>query len=121
MSLLAVSVLAISTAWSQEDMTVVANTAFNSPQRPPAVFVHDLHNRNAGISDCTFCHHYYEDGKLVKNMSSENQRCAGCHGLKASGNTPSLREAFHTRCIGCHKKENKGPVMCGECHVRKDS
>jgi predicted CXXCH cytochrome family protein len=121
LSLLAVSVLAIGTAWSQVDMTVVTDTAFNSPQRAPSVFVHDVHNRKAGIYDCTFCHHFYKNGKLVKNMSSEDQSCSGCHALNASAKTPSLREAFHTRCIGCHKKENKGPIMCGECHVRNDS
>jgi hypothetical protein len=121
LSLVVVSFLAIGTAWSEVDITAVSNKAFKSPQRPPAVFVHDQHNRNAGIVDCMVCHHFYKDGKLVKDESSEDQRCSDCHALKASGSTPPLREAFHTRCIGCHKKENKGPIMCGECHVRGNS
>jgi hypothetical protein len=31
---------------------------------------------------------------------------------------PGLTKAFHTNCKGCHENKNKGPVMCGECHVR---
>ena len=59
-------VLAMTTAWSQEDMTVVDNAAFDNPQRPPSVFVHDEHNEAAGIDDCASCHHVYEDGDAVK-------------------------------------------------------
>jgi predicted CXXCH cytochrome family protein len=121
LSLLIGIVLAFSTAWSQEDMTAVDNTAFESPQRSPSVFVHDEHNENADITDCAVCHHVFEDGKLVEGDSSEGQSCSECHEQQSSGDAPLLREAFHTRCIGCHQAENKGPIMCGECHVRKHS
>ena len=76
LSLLIGIVLALGTAWSQDDMTVVDNAAFDNPQRTPSVFVHDEHNETAGIDDCAECHHVYEDGELVEDESSEDQSCA---------------------------------------------
>ncbi|WP_319406401.1 acidic tetraheme cytochrome c3 TmcA [uncultured Desulfosarcina sp.] len=108
----------ISPAWSQEDMTVVDNAAFDTPQRTPSVFAHDEHNETAGIDDCAECHHVYEDGKRVDGESSEDQRCSECHGLKGSGGQPSLIRAFHANCKGCHQEQKKGPILCGECHIK---
>ena len=111
-------VLALSTAWSQDDMIVVDNTAFENSQRPPSVFVHDEHNETAGIDDCNVCHHVYEDGQLVEDEDSVDQSCSECHEQERSGNQPSLIKAFHINCKGCHQEEKKGPIMCGECHVK---
>jgi len=106
-------------AYSQEDMVVVNDEAFDNPQRPPAVFRHEEHNEKAGIEECNECHHVYNnDGKLVEDESSEDQSCSDCHELKASGKKPGLMNAFHINCKGCHEEKNKGPVMCGQCHVR---
>ena len=106
-------------AYSQEDMVVVNDEAFDNPQRPPAVFRHEEHNEKAGIEECNECHHVFNDeGKLVEDESSEDQRCSECHELNASGKKPALMNAFHINCKGCHEKDNKGPVMCGQCHVR---
>ena len=106
-------------AHSQEDMIVVNEPAFDNPQRPPSVFRHEEHNEKAGIEECSECHHVYnDDGKLVEGESSEDQLCSDCHGLKASGRKPGLIKAFHTNCKGCHEEKDKGPVMCGQCHVR---
>jgi hypothetical protein len=106
-------------ARSQEDMKVVSSDAFTRPQRPEAVFVHDAHNEKAGIDACNQCHHVYTDGKLVEDESSEDRRCSDCHGLEDAGRQPGLMKAFHLNCKGCHQGERKGPVMCGECHVRR--
>jgi hypothetical protein len=111
-------VLAITPAWSQEDMTVVDNTAFDNPQRTPSVFVHDEHNETAGIDDCAACHHVYEDGQLVEDESSEDQSCSECHSLEGADGQPSLIKAFHTNCKGCHQEQEKGPILCGECHKK---
>ncbi|MCB2147156.1 MAG: cytochrome c family protein [Deltaproteobacteria bacterium] len=111
-------VLAFTAAWSQDDMTVVDNAAFNNPQRTPSVFVHDEHNETAGIDDCAECHHVYEGGKRVEDESSEGQSCSECHDLQGSGNQPSLIKAFHANCKGCHQEQGKGPIMCGECHIK---
>ena len=106
-------------AYSQEDMTVIDNQAFESPKRPPAVFRHDQHNELAAIEECNVCHHLYEDGKLVEDESSEDQACADCHEMQDIGRKPGLMEAFHTNCKSCHREKKKGPLMCGQCHVRR--
>ena len=113
---LLLSVLLLVAAYSQEDMTVVDNTVFLKPERPPAVFEHDDHNDAAGIEDCQECHHLYEDGVLVEDESSEDQLCSECHDMKPSGRMPGLMKAFHLNCKGCHLEKKAGPVMCGECH-----
>jgi hypothetical protein len=106
-------------AHSQDDMVIISTDAFKDPQRPPAVFQHDAHNESAQIEECNVCHHVYENGELVEDESSEDQRCSDCHELTASGETPALRKAFHANCKGCHQKNKNGPIMCGQCHVRR--
>ncbi len=108
-------------AHSQEDMQSVSADAFIKHRRPPAVFRHDEHNESAGIEECYICHHVYDQaGKLVEDESSEEQNCADCHGLARSGSKPALMKAFHANCKGCHKEKKKGPVICGQCHVRRN-
>ena len=113
-------IFVIVVANSQEDMLFIDNSAFDNPQRPPAVFKHDEHNEIAQIEDCNQCHHVYDDsGNLLQDESSEDQRCSDCHELQISGNKPALIKAFHRNCKGCHLERKKGPIMCGQCHVRK--
>jgi predicted CXXCH cytochrome family protein len=116
--ILAVLLIFVS-AYSQEDLVIVSSDAFDTPQRPPSVFRHDEHNERAEIEACNECHHLYdENGKRLEDESSEDQRCSECHEPEASGRKPALMKAFHTNCKGCHKEKKKGPVMCGQCHVR---
>jgi hypothetical protein len=115
--LLAVLLMAV-WAFAQEDMTVIDNTIFDQPRRPPALFPHDVHNENAGIDACGECHHLYEDGQLLEDESSEDMRCADCHAGADIDRQPSLVKAFHLNCKGCHERSDQGPVMCGECHVK---
>ena len=103
---------------AQEDMVVIDNSVFENPQRPPAVFKHDEHNELAQIEECNECHHVYEDGKRLEDESSEDQRCAECHELQDVGFKPGLVKAFHTNCKSCHREQKKGPLMCGQCHIR---
>ncbi len=105
-------------AFSQED-TVLKVEAFGTLERPISVFDHDTHNEKAEIEDCAACHHVYQDGKLVEGESSEDQACSDCHTLKAQGTQPGLRMAYHRQCKECHVAKKKGPVACGECHVKK--
>jgi hypothetical protein len=58
------------------------------------------------IEDCNECHHVYEDGEKLEDESSEDSSCSECHEEKGSG------------CKGCHHENKKGPIMCGQCHVR---
>jgi len=113
-----VSAYLFASVYAQEEMTFVDNSVFKKPERTPSVFRHDEHNEKAGIEECNKCHHVYENGKLLEDESSEDQRCSDCHELKASGNKPALIKAYHTNCKGCHLKQKKGPIMCGECHQK---
>lgn len=94
--------------------------AFEKARRPGAVFSHDDHNDTAGIDDCAVCHHVYDGKTLVPDESSEDSPCSDCHALKASAeNSVSLSVAYHKRCKDCHFDSNKGPVLCGECHIKE--
>ncbi len=110
--------LLILPALSQEDMEVIESDGFSKTQRPPAVFRHDEHNENAEIEECNECHHVYVNGTRVEDESSEDQSCAECHSENESDDRPRLIKAFHLNCKGCHQAAKKGPIMCGECHVR---
>lgn len=118
-ALVVLGTLCVVNAWPQEAMKAVSTEAFSKPQRPAAVFPHDPHNEKAGIESCNQCHHVYADGKLVEDESSEDRRCADCHGVEDASRQPGLMKAFHLNCKGCHQEQKKGPVMCGECHVRR--
>jgi len=106
------------TAYSQEDMEKIDNSAFSNPQRSSAVFRHDEHNEKAEIEECNVCHHVYEDGKLIEDESSEDQSCSDCHAMEAVDKQPALEKAYHLNCKACHLKQGKGPITCGECHVK---
>ena len=120
---LSLTLLALSIdSYSQEDMAFIENDVFENPRRPRAVFRHDEHNELAQIEECNACHHVYDDnGRLVEDESSEDQRCSDCHDLEPDGSKPPLMKAFHTNCKGCHKEQKKGPTMCGQCHVKNPS
>jgi len=113
-----ICVVVFVSAHSQEDMAFVDNSVFPNPERTASIFKHDEHNETAGIEECNECHHLYEDGQVLEDESSEDQSCSECHSIEASGDQPGLMKAFHLNCKGCHVKEKKGPVMCGECHVK---
>jgi hypothetical protein len=114
----AVMVLVLGSAYSQDNMMHVDSSVFSNPQRDAAVFRHDEHNDIAEIDACNECHHIYEDGKKLEDESSEDEQCMDCHKAKSSGNTPSLRKAYHANCKGCHLAKEKGPIRCGNCHVK---
>ena len=114
----AICIFLILPALSQEEMAVIEDDGFQKRQRPPAVFKHDDHNELAEIEACNECHHIYEDGEKLEDESSEDQLCSECHTEKSSGNQPGLKKAFHLNCKGCHQAKKKGPIMCGQCHVR---
>jgi hypothetical protein len=113
------SLLVFVTAYSQEDMTHVENYYFENPQREPSVFRHEEHNEAAEIDECNECHHVYENGQKLEYESSEDLLCSDCHELEALNGQPALLRAFHDNCKGCHLEQGKGPIMCGECHVKR--
>jgi hypothetical protein len=95
-------------------------SAFEKPRRPGAVFIHDDHNEMAELDDCAICHHVYEDNILVADESSEDYSCSECHGLLPGPDNPvSVSMAFHKQCRDCHFDSGKGPVLCGQCHIKE--
>ncbi|BBD08170.1 acidic tetraheme cytochrome c3 TmcA [Desulfovibrio ferrophilus] len=112
------TVLFVGAAQSQDDMVQLKADAFVTHTRPAAVFVHDEHNEKAGVEDCNACHHVYEDGKFMADDDSAGTACSECHMLKANGRQPGLMVAYHKQCKSCHEAEGKGPMACGQCHVK---
>jgi predicted CXXCH cytochrome family protein len=113
-----VCVFAFGPAYSQEEIKVLADKAFEveGRQRPAAVFPHEEHNETAGLDECSTCHHQYEGDTKVEDESTEGQPCSDCHNVKQGHPTRPLMKAYHNLCKGCHEENGKGPVTCGECH-----
>ena len=116
-TLLVFSFVVIS-GFSQDDVTIVEDSAFAEKMRPPVPFMHDEHNETAEIEECNICHHVYEDGEKVEDESSEDMECSECHELDDSENPMSLVKIYHVQCKGCHQEKKSGPIMCGECHIK---
>jgi hypothetical protein len=119
--IIAAILLILSYAYAAQNYATIENMAFDHPQRPAAIFEHDEHNETAELEDdCSICHHSYEGKKLIEDESSEDSACSDCHNLKPTvQNAVPLRMAFHNRCKTCHFESAKGPVLCGDCHIKK--
>lgn len=113
-----VSILAVMSGFSQDDVTTVEDSAFEEKMRPSVPFMHDEHNETAEIEECNICHHVYEDGEKDEYESSEDMECSECHELDDSGNPMSLVKIYHVQCKRCHQEKKSGPIMCGECHIK---
>lgn len=114
----AVFLVCAHSAFSQEDMKNIAPDAFGSLTRPAAAFIHDQHNEKAGVEDCSACHHGGADGVKDTSSSTEGTPCADCHAVQPAKGSTNLNRAFHRQCIGCHEEKGKGPLTCGQCHIR---
>jgi len=101
-------------AHSQDDAILLNHQGIGKHQRPLVEFNHKLH---AEKLDCARCHHDFD--AFRNNRGGEGQTCDSCHKKKADDGLLSLKDAFHFQCITCHQPLKKGPVTCGECHVRK--
>lgn len=102
----------------QDDYIELSNDQFENPQRPSVKFPHDAHNSAAELEDrCWYCHHM-DGSNPSEDDSSEGIACADCHAVDADAGTTNLMDAYHGQCITCHEEEGKGPIACGECHVK---
>lgn len=119
--LIVLSLIVCMNGSAQNETPRLDNSMFANPQRPGAVFDHDTHNEMAELEEnCTACHHVYENKTIIEDESSEDTPCGDCHGLKPTPeNSVPLRKAFHGRCKSCHFTSKKGPVLCGECHIKQ--
>jgi hypothetical protein len=117
-SFLAASLVGFS-AYCQEDISFVRDSAFSERMRPLVPFLHDEHNEMADIEDCNECHHVWEDGKKLEWDSSEDKECSECHLSHDAGDTDmDLIKVYHDMCKGCHMSQKAGPVQCSECHIK---
>ncbi|MEW6262851.1 MAG: acidic tetraheme cytochrome c3 TmcA [Thermodesulfobacteriota bacterium] len=124
--MMALGLVAFALSWplgaaekKQAARSTLADEAFTAKQRPPSVFGHDEHMELESGQDCYGCHHQYKDGKLVKEESSDGTKCVECHPVNPGKNQTRLLSAYHNLCKKCHEKEKKGPLACGQCHVKK--
>jgi len=79
-------------------------------------FLHNMH-ANLSATECTTCHHTFEDQGNIK-------RCHECPDRKRRV-APASKKVFHLRCIGCHEytvqagaKAGPGGKKCLLCHVK---
>ena len=89
---------AVISGFSQEDVTIVEDSAFEEKMRPSVQFVHDEHNEMAEIEECNTCHHVYEDDEKAEDESSEDMECSECHSSDDDANPMSLVKVYHLRC-----------------------
>jgi hypothetical protein len=109
--------LSVLPAVSQDEFSVFPQDLFPDFERPLSRFPHEEHMVYDAIEDCWVCHHVYRDGELVEGETSEGVPCGECHRLEADDGVDRL-SAYHQRCKGCHEDISRGPITCGECHVR---
>lgn len=116
---LSITALFILPALSQDDEpSVLIDEGFEKRQRPGSLFDHDAHMEYEDIEDCNACHHVYENGKKLADETSEGEACSECHQEKPDDGSTKLISAYHNQCKGCHEELKKGPLTCGECHVK---
>jgi hypothetical protein len=121
---MALVVVSVSLALSQEDIKSLKSDGLPTHQRPAARFPHDKH---AKIIFCNQCHHdfdEYNNNKIKDEGDVSGQTCAECHGKVTTAKNPTpILDAYHMRCKGCHedmaaRNKKSGPVMCGSCHSK---
>ncbi|RJX34475.1 MAG: hypothetical protein C4525_07140 [Desulfarculus sp.] len=120
LALMVFSALAASGAWGQDEVMTLNAADKGQNQRPPVVFSHGKHSKAYA---CLNCHHEYD--KNFSKTGTEGGNCADCHQPRATAdNSVPLNLAFHQQCKACHlrliqARLKSGPVMCGDCHLRK--
>lgn len=110
-----------SLAFGQDAVMTLNHKELGVHERPAVEFTHEKH---AAKFDCVQCHHDYDKYMNNKAKGDEGQPCASCHGDKSKPQLLPLEDAFHLQCKSCHdtlriQGVGAGPVMCGQCHVKK--
>ena len=103
-----ISLLAIVTVYSQEDMTHVDNERIKAPSACRQYSTMNSTTRLPESKSAASATTFTKRAKSWKTNLSEDQRCSECHDFKASDNTPGLTKAYHTNCKGCHLQQKKG-------------
>ncbi len=120
-TLMIICVFSLSPAFSQEAEMVLEHKEIAPHERPLVKFTHERH-MNVPL-ECARCHHDYDQFGNNK-VDQDGQACTTCHSRVQGKNPVPLTDAFHGQCKRCHEQmrhqgKTSGPVMCGECHVRR--
>jgi len=70
-------------------------------------------NLKMGVMELKFQH--------WKHQTSLHNDCFNCHKTKIGVIDGWSKDVAHKVCIPCHDLENKGPVLCQECHKKGTS
>ena len=54
-----------------------------------------------------------------KHQTSVHNDCFNCHKTKIGVIDGWNKDVAHKTCIPCHDLDEKGPVLCHECHSKK--
>ena len=105
-------------AFSADKKPVLQDPTFAPRQRPAPLFDHEKHTNYDQVK-CGVCHHHADkNGKRVDDENQDAVKCAQCHKPAPADKTTRLLRAYHQACKSCHEKVKKGPIACGECHVK---
>jgi len=79
------------------------------------IFDHAYH---ASFSDCSDCHHNYEEDTAADN----EMNCRSCHyfgeARESESEDPTHKRFIGANCIDCHK-EMAMKVTCNACHIQQ--
>jgi len=107
---------------AQTSPQTLSDPGFAEPKAMSVPFKHNEHNAKAKIKNCVTCHHEFTQGKrMMTGMASTERRCSYCHQAQPTpaDQAPALMTAYHKLCQDCHRATGKGPLKCGECHVKQ--
>lgn len=75
---------------------------------PPKDRGREIIKFNMGVVELGFQH--------WKHQKGVHNDCSSCHKNKIGVIEGWGKDVAHNICIPCHDLENKGPVLCHECH-----
>jgi hypothetical protein len=105
----------------------IVGYSFTGPSHPPKKIWFDTaggdvifdHAYHATLSDCSDCHHNYEEG----GTEADNEmNCRSCHyfgeALESQSEDPTHKRFIGANCVDCHK-EMAMKVTCDACHIQQ--
>jgi predicted CXXCH cytochrome family protein len=105
------------------DVVMIDRSEFAVRKKGPVKLDHKKHSQDYQ-TQCTACHHDYQDGKNIWTDKDPVKLCVECHDPeKKQGETLKLQSAYHKNCRDCHReltdqgKTDSAPFRkCADCH-----
>jgi hypothetical protein len=104
----------------------IVGYSFTGPSDPPKKIWFDTaggdvifdHAYHASFSDCSNCHHNYEEDTAAEN----EMNCRSCHyfgeARESESEDPTHKRFIGANCVDCHK-EMAMKVTCNTCHIQQ--